>query len=43
MNAALQDAANLGVTVTAAAGDGGSSDGSTDGKLHVDFPASSPY
>jgi kumamolisin len=43
MNAALQDAANLGVTVTVAAGDGGSSDGSTDGKLHVDFPASSPY
>jgi kumamolisin len=43
MNAALQDAASLGVTVTVAAGDGGSSDGDTDGKLHVDFPASSPY
>jgi kumamolisin len=43
MNAALQDAANLGVTVTAAAGDGGSSDGAGDGKLHVDFPASSPF
>ncbi|HEX7362774.1 MAG TPA: protease pro-enzyme activation domain-containing protein [Bryobacteraceae bacterium] len=43
MNAALQDAATLGVTVTAAAGDSGSSDGVGDGKLHVDFPASSPY
>lgn len=43
MNAALQDAATLGVTVTVAAGDNGSSDGDTDGKLHVDFPASSPY
>lgn len=43
MNAALQDAATLGVTVVAAAGDGGSSDGESDGKLHVDFPASSPY
>jgi len=43
MNASLQDAATLGVTVTVAAGDNGSSDGATDGKLHVDFPASSPY
>jgi len=43
MNAALQDAATLGVTVTVAAGDNGSSDGETDGKLHVDFPGSSPY
>lgn len=43
MNAALQDAAALGVTVMAAAGDNGSTDGATDGKLHVDFPASSPY
>ncbi len=43
MNAALQDAATLGVTVVVAAGDNGSSDGETDGKLHVDFPASSPY
>ncbi|GAA4677918.1 S53 family peptidase [Frondihabitans cladoniiphilus] len=39
---ALVDAAALGVTVTAAAGDNGSSDGATDGKSHVDFPASSP-
>ncbi len=43
MNAALQDAAALGVTVTVAAGDNGSTDGVGDGKLHVDFPASSPY
>jgi kumamolisin len=42
-NAALQDAATLGVTVIVACGDNGSSDGETDGKLHVDFPASSPY
>jgi len=43
MNAALQDAAALGVTVTVAAGDDGSSDGVADGKLHVDFPASNPF
>ena len=43
MNSALQDAATLGVTVTVAAGDNGSSDGVTDGQLHVDFPASSPF
>jgi kumamolisin len=51
-NQALQDAATLGVTVTCAAGDNGSSDlppddGSgfahQDGKPHVDFPASSPF
>ncbi len=42
MNAALQDAATLGVTVTVASGDNGSTDGET-GALHVDFPASSPY
>ncbi|MFL6449647.1 MAG: protease pro-enzyme activation domain-containing protein [Bryobacteraceae bacterium] len=43
MNAALQDAATLGVTVTVASGDNGSTDGATDKKLHVDFPASSPF
>jgi kumamolisin len=43
MNAALQDAATLGVTVTVASGDNGSTDGGTDKKLHVDFPASSPF
>jgi kumamolisin len=42
MNAALQDAAALGVTVTVAAGDDGSSDGLPHGE-HVDFPASSPF
>ncbi len=40
---AMQDAAALGVTVTAAAGDNGSSDGSSDGSNHADFPASSPH
>ena len=40
---ALVDAAALGVTVTAAAGDDGSSDRVTDGTAHVDFPASSPH
>src|SRR6185312_7259026 len=39
---AFQDAGTLGVTICAAAGDGGSSDGQTDGLAHVDFPASSP-
>jgi kumamolisin len=43
LDAALQDAATLGVTVTVAAGDSGSSDGVGDGMLHVDFPASSSY
>src|SRR6201999_1762980 len=43
MNAALQDAATLGVTVTVASGDNGSTDGAGDKHLHVDFPASSPY
>ncbi|WP_426520072.1 S53 family peptidase [Diaminobutyricibacter sp. McL0618] len=40
---ALVDAAALGVTSTAAAGDDGSSDNVTDGRPHVDFPASSPH
>jgi len=39
---AFQAAAALGVTVTVAAGDDGSSDGVNDGLVHVDFPASSP-
>lgn len=43
MQSALEDAAALGVTVTVAAGDSGSSDGETDGQPHPDFPASSPY
>ena len=40
---AAQDAAALGVTICAASGDDGSSDGGTDGKNHVDFPSSSPH
>jgi kumamolisin len=43
MNAAMSDAAALGITVCAAAGDNGSSDDATDGEPHCDFPASSPY
>src|SRR3954469_13779985 len=39
---AFQDAATLGVTVCAAAGDDGSADGIPDGQAHVDFPAASP-
>jgi kumamolisin len=42
MDAAFADAAALGITVTVAAGDNGSSDGQTDGQPHVDFPAASP-
>jgi kumamolisin len=42
-NQTFMSAAALGVTITAAAGDHGSSDGQNDGKAHVDFPASSPY
>lgn len=41
-NSVLQTAAALGVTVCAASGDSGSSDGSGSGD-QVDFPASSPY
>ncbi|WP_394770878.1 protease pro-enzyme activation domain-containing protein [Lacisediminihabitans sp.] len=40
---AFLDAAALGITVTAAAGDNGSSDGANDGRDHADFPASSPH
>jgi kumamolisin len=42
-NQTFMSAAALGVTIAVAAGDNGSSDGQTDGKAHVDFPASSPY
>jgi kumamolisin len=42
-DSAAQDAAALGVTICAASGDNGSSDGETDGANHVDFPASSPH
>lgn len=41
MDAACQSAAALGITITAAAGDDGSTDGGTGN--NVDFPASSPH
>ena len=41
LNAACQAAAAVGVTITVAAGDDGSTDGATGN--NVDFPASSPY
>jgi kumamolisin len=43
LDATCQSAAALGITITVAAGDNGSTDGVTDGKNHVDFPASSPH
>ena len=43
LDEAFIDAAALGITVTAAAGDNGSSDGVDDGRDHADFPASSPH
>jgi kumamolisin len=43
LDAACQSAAALGITITVAAGDDGSTDGLTDGKQHCDFPASSPH
>jgi kumamolisin len=42
-NSVLQAAMTMGVTVCAASGDSGSTDGVSDGSNHVDFPASSPY
>ncbi len=42
-NEAFQSAAALGITVCAASGDNGSNDNVNDGKVHVDFPSSSPY
>jgi kumamolisin len=43
LDAAIADAAALGVTVCAAAGDNGSTDRVADGASHADFPASSPH
>ena len=43
IDAACQSAAALGITVTVATGDDGSTDGETDGQNHTDFPASSPH
>jgi kumamolisin len=42
-NDAFNAAATIGVSVCAAAGDQGSSDSETDGKVHADFPSSSPF
>jgi len=42
LNEAIQAAAMMGITVTVASGDNGSSDGVA-GADHVDFPASSPF
>jgi len=43
MDQLFQTAGSLGITVCAASGDSGASDGSADGTLTVDFPASSPH
>ncbi len=42
-NEAFKAASLLGVTICCAAGDQGSSDNESDGKVHADFPSSSPY
>ena len=43
MEQILTEGAAAGVTVTVASGDSGSTDGVTDGKQHVDFPACAPH
>ena len=43
LNNQLHRAADAGITFVAGAGDSGPTDGITDGKPHVDFPASSPW
>ena len=43
LDQACAAAAAMGVTVCVASGDGGSSDGLSDGAPHADFPASSPH
>ena len=43
LDAACQSAAALGITITVAAGDDGSTDGVPGKSNHVDFPASSPH
>jgi kumamolisin len=43
MDGVFADALSLGITVTAAAGDSGSSDGASDSSDHADFPSSSPH
>jgi kumamolisin len=43
VNQAFQAAAVMGMTICAASGDDGSEDQLSDGRVHVDFPAASPY
>jgi kumamolisin len=43
LDSAIADAAAIGITVTVASGDNGSSDGVTGTTPHCDFPASSPH
>ena len=43
LNSAFEDALTMGISVLAASGDDGASDGISDGKPTVDFPAASPY
>jgi len=43
LNSACEDASTMGVTVLAASGDNGASDGDSGGSPTVDFPAASPY
>jgi kumamolisin len=43
LNEAIAAGSAMAVSVCVASGDGGSSDGVSDGAAHVDFPASSPY
>jgi kumamolisin len=43
MDDVFQDAVALGITVCCASGANGSSDGVSDGRAYVDFPASSPH
>ena len=43
MESAFTSAGSMGVTVTVASGDNGSTDGVSDGLQHVDFPASAPH
>jgi len=42
-DSACQDAATLGITIFAASGDNGATDGDPNGNLQVDFPASCPH
>jgi kumamolisin len=43
LDAVLQDAVRLGITVVASSGDDFATDRMQDGQVHVDYPAASPY